>query len=111
MVKLILAGAFAVLLIASTTAESLAMARMDWPNGGTCMGGPRGGRWVRDLKFCNASPGGRGDLARQAAKEKCKKSAGRPIFRACMQNGGSQDSCKSEARPNVRACVTRTLGL
>ena len=111
MTKVILGITGAVLLLAASTVESIALRRMDWPNGGTCMGGPRDGKWVRDLKVCN--PPSRGVLsegARQAAIQKCKKSAGRPVFQTCMQNGGSQDNCRSEATPSVRACVRRTLG-
>ena len=113
MTKVIFGLAGAVLLLAASTVESAALRYMDWPNGGTCMGGPRDGKWVRDLKFCNPPPGSRGGLsggARQAAIKKCRKSAGRPIFLACVRNGGSQDNCKSEATPSVRACVRRTHG-
>ena len=52
MIKVVLGVAAVVLLIASTTVESTALRHRDWPNGGTCMGGPRDGKMVRDLKFC-----------------------------------------------------------
>jgi hypothetical protein len=54
MIKCGLGFALAALLLAVTTAESsAAMQKWDWPNGGTCMGGPKDGKFVRDLKFCN----------------------------------------------------------
>ena len=44
-------------------------------------------------------------LTREQAREECRSSAGRPVFRACMQRGGSPEACKEEARPNVQRCV------
>ena len=41
------------LLLVSSTLEGTALRHFDWPNSGTCMGGPRDGKMVRDLKFCN----------------------------------------------------------
>src|SRR5215207_9710027 len=117
MIKPLLGITVGALLLVATTIESKAIKRFDWPNGGTCMGGPKDGRFVRDLRFCNSSPPGmRGRSSggppggRQSAIQKCKQSVGMPNFRACMQSGGSQNDCRSQTAPKVKACVRVTLG-
>ena len=51
--KLVFGMAAVALLLVSSTLEGTALRHFDWPNSGTCMGGPRDGKMVRDLKFCN----------------------------------------------------------
>src|SRR5262245_20664223 len=47
--------------------------------------------------------------------ERCRQAVGRPIVRACLNQGGSGnpsaqlEACRVRARPHVRACVRRTL--
>ena len=65
MAKSRLGLALAALLLAITTVESSAsMRRYDWPNGGTCVDGPKAGKFVRDLKFCH-DPAKKAKKARQ----------------------------------------------
>jgi hypothetical protein len=42
--------------------------------------------------------------------ENCRRTFGRPIFIACMRSGGSNEACRSSARPRVRACVSAMGG-
>ncbi len=90
MTKVIFGLAGAVLLLAASTVESAALKHMDWPNGGTCMGGPRDGK-RRDLKFCNPPPGSRGGLSGRLAKRQLKSAGSRLVGlffeRACRTAG------------------------
>jgi hypothetical protein len=99
----------AIVLLASSASDGLALRQVDRPNSGTCMGGPRDGQRVGNLRRCG-NAGRPSGGARHAAIEKCKQSVGRPNFRACMQSGGSQSGCKSQTVPKVKACVGATLG-
>jgi hypothetical protein len=66
MLKLVFGMSAVVLLLVCSTLEGTALRHRDWPNGGTCMGGPRAGQMVRDLKFCNSpGPGAKTRRARE----------------------------------------------
>ena len=41
--------------------------------------------------------------------EGCRNSVGKPIVMACMQGGGSLDTCREKAKPKVQACVQAAM--
>jgi hypothetical protein len=50
-------------------------------------------------------------ITREQAIDECKRSAGRPIFQACMKGaGGNRDACFESARPAVQQCVRGKVG-
>lgn len=52
------------------------------------------------------------ELSREAALEKCRMTVGKPIVQACMRASrgtASLESCRSQAGPQVRACVMASL--
>jgi len=48
-------------------------------------------------------------LTKEAAIEGCRERVGRPIVMACKQGGGSLESCRAKAHPQVHACVVAAL--
>src|SRR5581483_1918096 len=57
----------------------------------------------------SASSGPAFALTKEAAVESCREKVGRPIVMACKQGGGSLESCRAKAHPQVRACVVAAL--
>ena len=58
----------------------------------------------------SASAGPAFALTKEAAIESCRERVGRPIVMACMRGGGgSLESCRAKAHPQVHACVIAAL--
>jgi len=58
----------------------------------------------------SASAGQAFALTKEAAIESCRERVGRPIVMACMRGGGgSIESCRAKAHPQVVACVIAAL--
>ncbi len=57
----------------------------------------------------SASSGPAFALTHEAAVESCREKVGRAIVQACKQGGGSLESCRAKARPQVHACVVAAL--
>ncbi len=58
----------------------------------------------------SASAGSAFALTKEAAVESCREKVGRPIVQACMRSGGgSLESCRTKAHPQVHACVVAAL--
>jgi len=49
-------------------------------------------------------------LTKEEAIENCRATIGRPIVQACMRGGGGNiETCRAQATPKVRACVSAAL--
>ena len=49
-------------------------------------------------------------VERNQAIEKCRNTVGKPIVTACMHRGGSLETCRESARPEVQLCVKSAMG-
>ena len=49
-------------------------------------------------------------VERNQIVEHCRATVGRPVYTACMRSGGSDEACRSSARPRVSACVSAMGG-
>ena len=58
------------------------------------------------LCFAFAATGSAAAFTREQAIQDCKRSAGRPVYLACMKGAGANHgACFESARPAVRQCV------
>src|SRR5579859_3781799 len=49
-------------------------------------------------------------LAQNAVVEDCRQTVGRPFVQSCVKSGkGSQEECRTQAAPQVRACVQKAM--
>src|SRR5947209_19330166 len=55
------------------------------------------------------SKSGASALEKDHAIESCRNSTGKPAYSACMQAGGTHDTCFGRARSVVQACVRSAM--